>query len=221
MDEETVKKLDRKRFNALAGHSRNPATSFFARELEWFSNEQETVIGALLVDTDGEFTFVIMGRDEGGRFRAIDMGAGYETREKAVQCLKDRIVRYTAETEQVFPQGDERPVVDLFAPVAPEEKLHPHFVRLNNHAELSSAKAVISELMPHFVDVDGNFVEQFQTTGFDARLWELYLDTYLTEEQLFKDSSHNAPDFLVTKYGKRVAIEAVIVGISRKDKRRT
>lgn len=57
--------------------------------------------------------------------------------------------------------------------------------------------------MPHFVDIDGNFVEQFQSTGFDARLWELYLNTYLNEEQFFFDREYNAPDFIVRKSGKK------------------
>lgn len=69
-------------------------------------------------------------------------------------------------------------------------------------------------MTPHYVDIDGNFVQQFQTTGFDSRLWELYLYAYLTEEELFLDRSYSAPDFLVTKFGKSVAIEAVIVGRS-------
>jgi hypothetical protein len=67
-------------------------------------------------------------------------------------------------------------------------------------------------MMPNFVDIDGNFVEQFQTTGFDARLWELCLFAYLTEEELFINRDHNAPDFIVTKYDKTTAIESVIVG---------
>lgn len=67
-------------------------------------------------------------------------------------------------------------------------------------------------MMPYFIDIDGNFVEQFQSAGFDSRLLELYLNAYLTEEQLFINREHNAPDFIVKKYGKSVAIEAVIVG---------
>ncbi len=38
--------------------------------------------------------------------------------------------------------------------------------------------------MPHFIDIDGNFVQQFQSTGFDSGLWELYLYTYFSEEEL-------------------------------------
>ena len=36
----------------------------------------------------------------------------------------------------------------------------------------SAPQPVGSQLL---IDADGNFVEQFQTTGFNARIWELYL----------------------------------------------
>ncbi len=58
--------------------------------------------------------------------------------------------------------------------------------------------------------MDGNFVEQFQTDGFDARLWELHLNSYLVEEQLFMDRQHDRPDFVVTKYGMPMTIEATV-----------
>ena len=94
----------------------------------------------------------------------------------------------------------------------PIEKQHPYFVRLTSTPHLYSAKSVINAIMPYFVDVDGNFVEQFQSTGFDSRVWELYLNSYFKEEELYIHREHNTPDFIVEKYGVKVAIEAVIVG---------
>jgi hypothetical protein len=59
-----------------------------------------------------------------------------------------------------------------------------------------------------FTDKDGNFVEQFQTTGFDARTWELALFAYLLEAGFSLDDTSVRPDFLCEKGGARVAIEA-------------
>src|ERR1700761_1978043 len=73
----------------------------------------------------------------------------------------------------------------------------PGFVTLLRDISFVPARQLISEIMPHYEDVDGNFVEQFQTTGFDARLWELYLHSYLVEEQLFLSREFDRPDFLV------------------------
>lgn len=36
-------------------------------------------------------------------------------------------------------------------------------------------------MMNWYEDVDGNFVEQFQSSAFDARLWELYLYAMFVE----------------------------------------
>ena len=66
--------------------------------------------------------------------------------------------------------------------------------------------------MPYFVDIDGNFIEQFQTTGFDSRIWELYLFSYFIEDFFLMDRRYDRPDFILSKYGKKIAVEAVTVG---------
>jgi len=66
--------------------------------------------------------------------------------------------------------------------------------------------------MPYFIDIDGNFIEQFQTTGFDSRIWELYLFSYFIEDSFVIDRRHNRPDFILSKYGDNIAVEAVTVG---------
>lgn len=75
MDEITVKNLDIKRFNALAAQSRSPAAAYMSEEIEWYADDSEAVLGIVLRDTvDADFVGIILGRDEGGRFRAFDPG---------------------------------------------------------------------------------------------------------------------------------------------------
>ena len=83
-----------------------------------------------------------------------------------------------------FPQGDEaeRKYNALMQPVYPNERLHASFRALSQEPGYSPASHLISELAYAFTDPDGNFIEQFQTTGFDARMWELYLFIMLSEE---------------------------------------
>jgi hypothetical protein len=50
MTEIIIKELDEKRFNALAGFSRSPASAYVSKELAWYSNEDETILGVLLLD---------------------------------------------------------------------------------------------------------------------------------------------------------------------------
>ena len=208
-----IQQLDRKRFNALAGHSRSPAAAYVSTELEWYSNEDESLLGVILLDTiDDDYASIAMVQDEGGRYRCFKLEISISTLEDARTWLINTMKWYTGQGLRMCPQGDLSQGLNLFDPITAIDKQHPYFARLANSIAFVPARAMISNMMPHFVDIDGNFVEQFQTSGFDARLWELYLNTYLVEEELFIDRTEEKPDFVVRKYGKTVAIEAVIVG---------
>ncbi len=208
-----VKELDKKRFDALAGYSRSPAAAYFSQELEWYSNEEESVIGTVLLDTvDEDYAAVVLARDESGKFRAFDVESSMENVESAKIWIVGAIKWHTGQGIQVAPEDDELKTIDLLTPVLPPEKLNPFFCHLINDKIFLPARSIIREMMPHFVDIDGNFVEQFQSTGFDSRLWELYLNAYLSEEELFIQRDYQSPDFIVMKYGQTIAIEAVIVG---------
>lgn len=213
-----MKPMDVKRFSALVGPSRTPGAAYISKELAWFSNSDESILGSILLDIeDSEFVSILLGRDEGRKFRLFDLETGIKSAKKAHEWLSKRMEHHTASGKKVFEQGDfTGEVMDLFTPIVDDKKLHPFFLRLRDEPSFSSAKEIIAEMAPHFVDIDGNYVEQFQSTGFDARLWELYLNAYLVEEELFFNREHYAPDFIVQKFGKTVAIEAVIVG--RKEK---
>ena len=214
MSKFAMRPMDVKRFSALVGPSRTPGAAYISKELAWFSNSDESILGSILLDIeDTEFVSILLGRDEVGRYRLFDLKHGMKSPKKAEDWLAKRMEHHTATGKKVFEQGDATgEAMDLFTPIVADKKLHPFFLRLRDEPSFSSAKEIIAEMAPHFVDIDGNYVEQFQSTGFDARLWELYLNAYLVEEALFFDREHYAPDFLVKKFGKTVAIEAVIVG---------
>lgn len=208
-----IKEISIPRFQALVGFTRNPAASFFSQELEWYSDSEERILGILILDTeDDDFGYVILGRDEYKRFRAIDLEVSFEEADTARTRLFELMERISLTGQDIFPQGDEKgSAIDLFDLAVPEDRLNKGFVKLRNLKGFSPAKGIITEIMPHFNDIDRNFVEQFQTTGFDARIWELYLFAYLTEEELFINRTHHAPDYIVEKYGRSVCIEAVTV----------
>lgn len=209
----TIKRIDVKRFNALAAHSRSPAAAFISQELDWFSNEDESLLATLMLDTiDNDYVGIILGRDEAGRFRCIDVESSIPTADAAFSWIERAVGWHSRDAQQVFPQGEASKSLDLFKPIVSYEKMHPSFAKLCQSEAFAPARRQIAEIMPHYVDVDGNFVEQFQTSGFDARLWELFLHSYLVEEQLFIDREHDRPDFMVTKFSNSVAIEATIVG---------
>jgi len=68
---------------------------------------------------------------------------------------------------------------------------------------------MLRDIQQHFEDLDGNFVEQFQTTGFDSRTFELFLFAMFRESGHTIDRSHQRPDFMISRDGITVAVEAV------------
>jgi hypothetical protein len=65
---------------------------------------------------------------------------------------------------------------DVFKDLNNEHKQHPYYKLLNSSISLSSAKETIKEISYHYKDIDGNFIDQFQSiNGFDSRVWELFL----------------------------------------------
>ena len=56
---------------------------------------------------------------------------------------------------------------------------------------------MLEDVFDSFEDPDGNFKEQFQTTGFDSRFFELYLYSYFSRSGFSVDRSHPYPDFIV------------------------
>lgn len=99
----------------------------------------------------------------------------------------------------------------LFDPVVPGPKLHKTFEHLRTYAGAEPARKMLDEVYRDFNDPEGNFVEQFQTTGFDARIFELYLFAYFTRSGFKVERRHVNPDFIVERNGLRVAVEATTV----------
>jgi hypothetical protein len=67
------------------------------------------------------------------------------------------------------------PKADLLTPIRQVKNLHPQFLNLISHDIYGPARGMLREVYAEFPDPDGNFVEQFQTSGFDARTFELFL----------------------------------------------
>ena len=86
--------------------------------------------------------------------------------------------------------------MDLFTPVVPPERYHPNFAKLVGNRNRYD-EAVLSKWTDGFIDRDGKFVEEFQTT-FNSCFWEVYLHAILKEAGCKIDFTHNAPDFAVT-----------------------
>lgn len=100
---------------------------------------------------------------------------------------------------------------DLFKPIVNVDKLNPAFEHMRTSHASEPARLIANEIFQDFPDTDGNFVEQFQTTGFDSRIFELYLYAYLSRSGYRISREHEQPDFIIDRRGVAVAIEATTV----------
>jgi len=208
-----MKELSRLRFDALAGYSRGPGTLVDSIELEWYSEAEEKVLGVLIQDTyDRDYSCVILARDRVGRYRAVEVPPFVPTVDQARQVMRAALQAWSAKDLVEYEQGPEpRLAPDFFAPLHAPERLHPWFLQLATSEGFSPARGIVAAMMHYFRDPDGNFVEQFQTTGFDARIWELYLYALLAELRYYVNRTHPAPDFLCSGLLGQFFIEAVTV----------
>ena len=209
---EDVKAISKQHFDALC-HCRTPMTSVIGREVEWWAGPEERVLGVVAFDkTDEDWFWILLGRDERSVFRCIELNCSIHTQEECSEQLKGAISKASATGQIVFPQMDQEAVRnDILIPVVPKEKLHPNFRLLIEGEHHSAARAIINEVAYAFIDIDGNYIKDFQTTGFNARLWELYLFAFLREQQFSFFRDFSSPDYLVQKWGFPLGIEAVTV----------
>lgn len=205
-----MKAVDRLRFNALAGYARAPFTVAIYKELEYAASEDERVLGMIIRDRiDDDFGGVLLGRDERLRFPAIDAFASLPSVETARAELERRIELHAAQPDAAFHQEDVAGApADFFAPRVREERTHETFRLLRDAPRYSPARELVRIMMRWHEDPDGNFIEQFQSTAFDARIWELYLYAVFTELGYAVTREPEAPDFLLDGVDGAVAVEA-------------
>ena len=191
-----MKPISKARFDALC-RVRQPFAHYTSREVEWFSDEGERVLGLILLDVvDNDWVWMVLGRDEAGLFRCIDLDSSIPTQENARSLLQLKLDEYSRTGQTLFAQGDvKKPSIDLFTPVVDTSLLNENLRRIMHGKQHSSGRAMLTELARAFVDVDGNFLKDFQTTGFNARLWELYLSVFLYEQNFAVIREFTRPDF--------------------------
>jgi hypothetical protein len=214
-----MREISRLRFDSLAGYSRSPMMPLFAEEVGWFEEANEKVLGVLVRDIpDNDFGCYVLGRDAKGRYRTVWLECSLPTADESVALLARKLAEHAQMRPEEFYQGDEvgKPL-DFFTPVRGVETLNPNCQSLIGQRGYSPALKLITEMMNYFEDADGNFVEQFQTTGFDARLWELYLYALFTELGYRFDRKYPAPDFHCIGPRGNFFIEATTVNPSAGD----
>jgi hypothetical protein len=215
-----IKPMNPQRFQAYIMFTRRPFIQFIAEELEYYSNEDESLLGLVLLDRiDGDFVFQILARDEVNHYRTFEVETSVDSIAEARDKLIARMKWLTQQNVKKVEQGGTEKGVNLFEDQIPETKQSPYYKLLKNHIGQLAAKQLLLEIEKFYMDIDGNFIEQFQSlNGFDSRLWEIYLFCFFTEELFEMNRTHDRPDYIIAKGETEIAVEAVIVGRKKEPK---
>ena len=109
-------------------------------------------------------------------------------------------------------------MADLLTPLPdiPEDQQHWAFRLLIAAEKYAPARDMLRQVWAAFPNPDRHFIREFQTAGFDARVWELVL-TAVGYFGTYKISRpHEAPDFFFDRDGVGVWIEATTANPSAK-----
>jgi hypothetical protein len=99
----------------------------------------------------------------------------------------------------------------IFDLVIAPDQVHPSFEKIRTFTGSAPARWMMDQAYSTFIDPDGNFLEQLQSTGFDSRFFELYLHAYFAFSGFEIDRTHDAPDFIVSRAGITAAVEVTTV----------
>jgi hypothetical protein len=100
--------------------------------------------------------------------------------------------------------------MQLFEPIIPRDQWHHNFANMMTKPNVY-VMDVLTDWARGFIDRDGKFVREFQTT-FNPCFWELYLHAVFKSYGLAVDFNHTAPDFVLP--GPGISVEAVIASNS-------
>ena len=212
--------ISRARFNLFTMGTRLPLASYMCEELSWWASNEDDLLGMVGRDTtDNDFLWIILARDKIGRFRCALNEVNFRTKEYAEMQLRvamAEVIR-TGQITEFGAQGDETnsPLDPFEVPLGIDEaKLHPYFIVLAQEPGRAPARKVVSELTLWLAPKDPHFVREFQTMGFDQRLWEMFLWAVFREFSLDVEQL-NAPDFLCRGIGTEFTVEATTASPSR------
>lgn len=209
-----IRKIKRSRFDSLAAYARDPRVKLMGREVAWYETEDKSIVSCIIQDyTDEDFFGILMARDESERYRYIDNAGWNDNLALSETALLNKIQEIHKNIDKERLQGGiHKAPVDFFTPLKKTKKrLSPLFNELISNSFYASAKNIIEPMMRWYDDADGNFIEQFQTTGFNQRIWELYLFALLTENDILFNQKEAIPDFICESFHGDFCIEATTV----------
>ncbi len=100
-------------------------------------------------------------------------------------------------------------MVNLFKDIIPTDKQSRNYKLIRDDIGHKPSRIILNEIYNSFKPIDKNFVQEFQSGGFDSRIWELYLAATFQEQQFYIEGKHDRPDFELSKGDIKIFVEAV------------
>lgn len=212
-DHPSFQRMTLERFEALAMWGAPQAMLENTRPASCWQADGERVLAAVLHDLGTKaFVCVAFARDAAGRYRPFTRSHFLPSARAGELALRRDFGRRILMPPPAWPPETNPPAgVDLFAPLDRIARHHDAFVLLRDSFTQSAARGILKELSRWIPDLDGNLVRDLQTSGYSARIWELYLWTAFRSLGLELDTTHGAPDFCLTREGATVFVEATTV----------
>lgn len=207
--------ISKRRFDAYF-YGRSPHVKDFTTEVNWYICEAEgvTLLAVVLrCHIDEDYNAIVLARDMAKRFRAVETVVSLPTADSAIQEAAKVIPRVIENAvDGMVSQNDEaESPFGIFASKVPIHKQNRYLKMLLNDPAYYPARVAMEELAHWFEDPDGIFIRGLQGNEFNSRLFELYLQAAFYELDLVIDHSHPQPDYLLSKRGMVVAVEAATV----------
>ena len=99
-----IVEISKGEFDVYEPH-RDPIPSLIIEERKWFATDDRVLLGVLTFDKpDSDWGYIVLGRDEHERFRAIHCAVSMVSESDAEQALKAIMETTGSSGESVFPQ---------------------------------------------------------------------------------------------------------------------
>ena len=110
--------------------------------------------------------------------------------------------------------------LSLFDPIVDPERMNPAFVVLATSPMSEATRRMMDDVFQRMPTKEPHFIEQFQTTAFDQRVWELALFVSLVELGFHVEMPSPAPDFACVSDNEKFLIEATTANAPMVDGKR-
>lgn len=223
INEKFVNRITYDRFQMLCGWAKQCHVVVFYKEESYWSDKDEKIFGLVIHDNiDKDYSFMTFARDHKGRFRCVDGHCDFQSKPRAEEALLEKMAElikngvppdYGDQDNFKNDNYNKNYNYDLIK-VNHNAKLNPIFKVLIEEKNYFPAKNTIKEIGHWFAPIDKNFIREFQTEGFDQRIWELYLWAAFRELN-FSVTQLEAPDFLCSNFLLTFSVEATTVNNSQ------